>query len=179
MSYQFICVKVTIHQLLKKLQFFITSNSILHNRWQYFYKSQVLRGFSPGASDQTLPADEDRPEHSEQLLAILTAYGQALERTIDPHITRTVLMSLHSLHERWKLFHREFFKTNLLSSFLWTILNLLLSSNGVLHHDQLINVLFHMSQANVDELYNSLIRLGYMPHTKNIDEIYLAKVRWN
>lgn len=88
-------------------------------------------------------------------------------------------MSLHSLHERWKLFNRELFKTNLLSSFLFTLIKLLLSANGVLHHDQLINVLFHMGQADTDALYNSFVQYGYMPHTKIIDDIYLAKVSCN
>lgn len=148
---------------------------ILQNRWQFFYKSQVLRGFSPGASDQPIPA-EDQPEHAHQLLAIMNAYGQALVQIIDPHITQTVLTSLQSLHERWKLFERQFFKTNLLTLFLDTLLKLLVSPNGVLHHDQLINVLFNMSQCDENALENTLVGLGYDHRSKFIQDICSAKV---
>lgn len=133
---------------------------ILQNRWQYFYKSQVLRGFSPGASDQPIPI-EDQPEHVHELLAILNGYGQALFHIIDPHITQTVLTSLQCLHERWKLFNRQFFRENLLASFLNTLLTLLISTNGVLHQDQLINVLFNMSQTNETVLKLEFETRGY------------------
>lgn len=149
--------------------------SILQNRWQYFYKSQVLRGFSPGASDQPIPI-EDQPDHAHQLLAILTAYGQALYQIIDPHITSRVLTSLLSLHERWKLFDRQFFKTNLLTSFLETLLTVLVSPNGVLHYDQLINVLFSMSQADTKALESAFVARGYVHGSEFINEICLAKV---
>lgn len=134
-----------------------------------------MRGFSPGASDQPIPI-EDQPEHAHQLLAIMNAYGQALVQVIDPHITSRVLTSLQCLHERWKLFDRQFFKTNLLASFLETLLKLLVSPNGVLHHDQLISVLFSMSQANTVALETAFVSLGYVPGTGFIREICSAKV---
>lgn len=148
---------------------------ILQNRWQYFYKSQVLRGFSPGASDQPIPL-EDQPEHAHHLLAILTTYGQALVRTIDPHITQTILTSMQCLHERWKLFDRQFFKTNLLASFLSTLLNLLISPDGHLHHDQIIQVLFHMAQVDGNTLKSTFSSHQCVSGEKIIHEICLAKV---
>lgn len=164
------------HFLLENILDFIFSfYSILHNRWQYFYKSQVSRGFSPGASDQ-LPIDDAQPEHVEQLLAILTAYGRALDHIIDPHITQTVLKSLQSLHERWKLFDREFFKANLLELYLYTLFKVLLSHNGILYFDQLIAVLFNMGQSNVAVLHATFVSFGYSHDAKNVEEICLAKV---
>lgn len=135
----------------------------------------MLRGFSPGASDQPMPI-EDQPEHAHQLLAIMNAYGHALEQIIDPHIKQTVLASLQSLHERWKLFERQFFKTNLLALFLEALFKLLISPQGLLHHDQLINVLFNMSQSDDKALENTLVGLGYDPGLKFIQEICSAKV---
>lgn len=149
----------------------------MNNRWQYFYKSQVLRGFSPGASDQPIPL-EDQPEHAHQLLTILTTYGQALARTIDPHITQTILTSLQCLHERWKLFNRQFFKTNLLASFLETLLNLIISPNGILHHDQIIQVLFEMGQVDGNTLESTFSSVQCVSGPKIIHEICLAKVRY-
>lgn len=151
---------------------------ILQHRWQYFYKSQVLRGFSPGASDQPMSI-EDQPEHPRELLAILTAYGEALVQIIDPHITQTVLSSLQCLHERWKLFDRQFFKTHLLASFLEALIKILVSHNGILHHDQLINVLFRMSQSDGNALESKFVALGYVPGSKFIEDIRSAKVRFN
>lgn len=147
----------------------------MQNRWQYFYKSQVLRGFSPGASDQPIPL-EDQPEHAHHLLAILNTYGQALVHTIDPHITQTILTSLQCLHERWKLFDRQFFKANLLASFLGTLLNLLISPNGILHHDQIIQVLFQMAQVDGNTLESTFSSIQCVSGAKIIHEICSAKV---
>lgn len=147
---------------------------ILQNRWQYFYKSQVLRGFSPGASDQPIP-NEDQPQNAHELLAILNAYGQSLVQIIDPHITQTVLASLQGLHERWKLFNRQFFRTNLLPLFIDALLKLLVSPNGV-DQDQLINVVYNMSQTNDTVLHTAFVGLGYDHESKFIHDICLAKV---
>lgn len=147
----------------------------MQNRWQYFYKSQVLRGFSPGASDQPIPY-EDNPEHCHDLMAILNIYGQALVHTIDPHITQTILTSLQCLQERWKLFERQFFKTNLLASFLGTLLHLLVLPNGILHHDQIISVLFHMAQVDGNMLKSTFSAIQCVSGEKLIHDICLAKV---
>lgn len=138
----------------------------------------MLRGFSPGASDQPIPI-ENQPEHAHELFAIMNAYGQALEHIIDPHITQTILTSLQCLHERWKLFDRDLFKSNLLASFLNTLLKLLVSSNGVLHQEQLITVLFNMSQTNLNEFKSAFVARGYVPESEFIHDICLAKVSQN
>lgn len=150
---------------------------ILQNRWQYFYKSQVLRGFSPGASDQPIPVEDQQPDHAHQFLAIMNAYGQAVQDIIDPHITQNVLASLQCLNERWKLFERGIFQTNLLPLFIDTLVNLLISPNGVLYHDQLINVLFNMNQVDGTKLESKIVSLGYEPGSEFIYNICNAKVR--
>lgn len=152
-----------------------TFHRILHQRWQYFYKSQVLRGFSPGASELSLPAEEDKPENSDQLSAILQAYGYALFKKIDPHIIRTVLISLQSMNDRFKLFHREFFKENFQTSFMVELIRILLSADGILHQEQLIGLLFGMGQSNVNALHSSFVSYGYEPEAKIVEEICLAK----
>lgn len=136
----------------------------------------MLRGFSPGASEHPLPLEEDNPEHADQLLAILTAYGQSLVTAIDPHITSKMLSSLQSLHDRWKLFDRDFFKANLQQSFLFALINTLLAPDGILHQELLINVLFAMSQSNIAVLHSTFVSVGYDPESKIVEEICLAKV---
>lgn len=150
-------------------------DSILHYRWQYFYKSHVLRGFSPGASD-TGPAADDSPLHSEQFLAILTTYGRALVNGNDPHLTRTVLMSLQSLNEKWKLYNREFFKMHLLSSFHCALINALMSPEGALHYDFLMAVLFSMGRVDIAILHKSFVDIGYSADSTAIEDVCLAVV---
>lgn len=136
----------------------------------------MLRGFSPGASDSVAPADEG-PEHAEQLLAILTAYGQALVNSNDPHITRILLTSLQSLNERWKLFSRDFFKINLLTSFHCALINALISPEGALHIDYLLSVLFTMGQVSSSTLHASFVSVGFPSESKIIKDVCLSSVR--
>lgn len=135
----------------------------------------MLRGFSPVGDDQP----EAQPEHSEQLSAILTAYGHALDQHIDPEITRAVLTSLQVVHERCKLFNRQFFKANLLESYLHTLLKVLLSHGGVLHYDQLITVIYYMGQSDMSALHSAFVSIGFSYDAKNIEEICMAKVRFS
>lgn len=135
----------------------------------------MLRGFSPGASELSLPAEEDKPENSDQLCRILQAYGNALVRVINPHITRMLLISLQSMNDRFKLFQREFFKKNFQSSFIVELIKALHSPNGILHQENLIGVLFGMGQSDVNTLHTCFVSLGYMPESKMVEDICLAK----
>lgn len=153
--------------------------SILHYRWQYFYKSQVLKGFSPNASDDYLtPADDDAPQHPEEFLAILTAYGQAIVTGNDPQLTRNVLHSLQSLNERFRLYSRSFFRTNLLKSFQCALIKSLISPEGSLHYDYILSVLFPMGQVSDAYFHESFVSLGYSTTSAMVYEICVAKV-WN
>lgn len=147
----------------------------MQNRWQYFFKSQVLRGFSPGASDQPMPT-EGAPDNMLEFLAIMQGYIEAMLGKFNPHVTQTVLTSLQSLHERWRLFNRNFFKMNLLHEFLNAVLRLLLSPHGGLHQDQLINLLFNMAMVDEAALQNAFVAIGYIPNTNCVLEICRAKV---
>lgn len=150
---------------------------ILHHRWQYFYKSQILRGFSPAVNDIRIDNNtEDGPQHGEQLLAILTSYGHAIVAANDPEITRILLTSLQSLNERFKLFARPFFKEHLLTSFHCALINVLISPEGALHIDLLLCVLFTMGQVNQQQLHGSFVQLGYSGTSKMVEEVCTAVV---
>lgn len=153
-------------------------SSILHYRWQYFYKSQVLKGFSPSSSDN-YPAsadNDDAPQHAEEFLAILTAYGQAIVTGNDPQLTRNVLASLQSLNERFRLYSRSFFRTNLLKSFQCALIKSLISPEGSLHYDYILSVLFPMGQVSDACLHESFVSLGYSTTSSMVYEICVAKV---
>lgn len=126
--------------------------------------------------------EEDAPQNSERLLEILRAYGQAIvpkanERTkIDPHVTRILLESLQSLNDRWKLFSRDLFKTNLLSAFMNALINAIMAPEGILHQDLLISIIFTMGRVDVSELHASFVSVGYSANSKAVQEVCLAVV---
>lgn len=161
-----------------KIDNFFFLYSILHYRWQYFYKSQVLKGFSPSSSDN-YPAsadNDDAPQHAEEFLAILTAYGQAIVTGNDPQLTRNVLASLQSLNERFRLYSRSFFRTNLLKSFQCALIKSLISPEGSLHYDYILSVLFPMGQVSDVYFHESFVSLGYSTTSSMVYEICVAKV---
>lgn len=151
-------------------------DGILQNRWQYFYKSQVLRGFSPGASDDTTSADIT-PAHSEQFSSILTAYGHALTAFNHPEMMRAVLESLQSIDEKYKLFHSHFFIVNFSTAFQCAILRCLAAPEGSLNFDLLLGVLFKMSQQG-QVLERVLRELDANMNRKTIEAICTATVRF-
>lgn len=172
-KFEFVCFFVCFS--FKRFPF---SFSILHYRWQYFYKSQVLKGFSPNTSEKFADAvDDNAPQHAEEFLAILTAYGQAIVGGNDPQLTRNVLHSLHSLNERFKLYSRSFFRTNLLKSFQCALIKSLISPEGSLHYDDILSVLFPMGQVSDVYFHESFISLGYSSTSAVVYEICVAKVR--
>lgn len=74
---------------------FSVLDSILLNKWQYFYRGSVLR--TPGLPEE--------PNHIEQLTAILQAYGQSLLQP-DINLFGQNLRSLEKLNAKWKLYHK-------------------------------------------------------------------------
>lgn len=159
-------------------------NSILHHRWQYFYKSQVLRGFSPvdasehASSSPQAPdsAAAVAPQHGEKLLAILTAYGHAL--CACPHdqpLIAFLLRSLHSLHERQHLFARPLFRDSLLQSFHCALITALIATPvGALQADAMLSVLYTMGSVSVQQLHGSFVQLGYAADSSAVEQVCLA-----
>lgn len=142
----------------------------------------MLRGFSPAdriGGAETAPTStgdaEQVPQHAEQFLAILTAYGHAIVGSAnDPHVMRLLLRSLHSLHERYRLFGRQFFRDQLLSSFHCALINALATVTGALHTDQLLGVLFTMGQVSVAQFHASFVALGYAADSADVKAVCMA-----
>lgn len=134
-------------------------DAILQNHWNYFQKIQPLAG---GRS------------HQEDLLKIFTAYGQFLcngTNSQDPNVIRIILSSLEKLNELWRLYDKVFFKNYLLKSFLCTLIRLVISQGGILFYDQIISIIFHMSEKNKTMLQESFISIGYPAEVKIIQQI--------
>lgn len=115
-------------------------DAILQNHWSYFQKNHTLRNLQ------------------QDLMKILTAYGQFLCQgsPIDPNCCRIILSSLENLHLKCHLYEKAFFKNSLLKSFLATLLQLIVSSDGILFYDQIISIIFHMSERNKSILHECL-----------------------
>lgn len=141
----------------------------------------MRRGFSPAAaadpSDASSdPAEVPPPQHDDQLLAMLTAYGHAL--CACPHdqpLIAFLLRSLHSLHERQHLFARPLFRDRLLQSFHCALITALIASPvGALQADGMLSVLYTMGRVSVQQLHGSFVQLGYAADSAAVEQVCLA-----
>lgn len=94
----------------------------------------------------------------------------------DPQLTRNVLHSLQSLNERFRLYSRSFFRTNLLKSFQCALIKSLISPEGSLHYDYILSVLFPMGQVSDVCFHESFVSLGYSTTSSMVYEVCVAKV---
>ncbi|XP_055587091.1 exportin-6-A isoform X2 [Uranotaenia lowii] len=156
------------------LSLYMLFNGILLHRWQYFYKSNVLKQFSPNASGNLQQSPQSSLEHAEQFSAIMNAYGQAIVCGNDPHITRATLQSLQMLNERWKLYQRDFFRQNLLQSFEAAIIKALAAPEGILHYETFIAVLFSMGEVEMKRLHETFVGIGFPADSKQVEEVCLS-----
>lgn len=156
------------------LSLYLLFNGILLHRWQYFYKSTVLKQFSPTAAGDIHPQPQSTLEHPEKFAAIMNAYGQAIVCPNDPHITRATLQSLQSLNERWKLYQREFFRENLLQSFEAAIIKALVAPEGILHYELFLAVLHSMGEVDMKKLHETFTGIGFPPDSHQVEEVCLA-----
>lgn len=142
---------------------FTLFDSILQNHWNYFHKTQ--------------PADTAIRNYQEDLMKIFNAYGMFLCNQVngtnsqDPNVIRIVLASLEKLNHTWHLYDKVLFQTTLLKSFLTTLIRLLISPSGILFYDQLISIIFTMSNKNMAALQESFVSIGYAPDVKIIKQI--------
>jgi hypothetical protein len=141
-------LKLTVDDLIRvqvdiAFNIFSLYDALLQNHWNYFQKAHhagMIRN------------------NQEDLIKILTAYGQFLcsGSPIDPNCCRIILSSLETLNDKCRLYDKGFFKSTLLKSFLATLLQLIVSSDGILFYDQIISILFHMSDKNKPALHECL-----------------------
>lgn len=135
-------------------------DTILQNHWNYFQRTQTV-----GAAGRS---------HQEDLLKILTAYGQFLcngTNSQDPNVIRIILGSLEKLNDLWRLYDKVFFKNFLLKSFLCTLIRLVMSPGGILFYDQITSIIFHMAEKNKSVLQECFVSIGYPSEVKIIQQI--------
>lgn len=134
-------------------------DAILQNHWNYFHKIQT--------------ASSNQRNHHDDLIKIFNAYGQFLcnVESQDPNVIRIILSSLEKLNNFYRLYDKVFFKNLLLKSFLCTLLRLVLLPSGILFYDQIVAILFHMSEKSKTQLQESFLSIGYPTDVKIIQQI--------
>ncbi|XP_053698424.1 exportin-6-A [Sabethes cyaneus] len=155
------------------LSLYLLFNGILLHRWQYFYKSSVLKQISHSVTGDIVQPSSAL-EHPEQFAAIMNAYGQAIVCSNDPHITRATLQSLQALNERWKLYQRDFFRTQLLQSFQAAIIKALVAPEGILHYELFLAVLYNMGEVEMKRLHETFTGIGFPADSQKVDEVCMA-----
>lgn len=121
-------------------------DALLQNHWNYFQKAHhtsMIRN------------------NQEDLMKILTAYGHFLcsGSPIDSNCCKIILSSLEGLNDKCRLYDKAFFKSTLLKSFLATLLQLLISPDGIIFYDQIISIIFNMSDKNKPALHECLVNV--------------------
>lgn len=172
----------------------IAFSRILLNHWQYFYKGSggggVLRKLKQGTNggagthltvvvvggDAVASPAEEVLQHQDRFMAIMSLYGRALVAGNDPHVMDIVLRSLQRLNEHWKLYHKEVFQSQLLSSFQYALIGALISPEGALCHDLMMTTLYTMGQVNMKRLHESFYMIGFSVDNKSVQEICLTTV---
>ncbi|XP_021696427.1 exportin-6-A isoform X2 [Aedes aegypti] len=172
-SNEFMCKSEQSGHADVSLSLYQLFNGILLQRWQYFYKSSVLKQLTPSSSGN-IQQPQSALEHPEQFAAIMNAYGQAIVCGNDPHITRATLQSLEALNDRWKLYQREFFRENLLQSFEAAIIKALVAPEGILHYELFLAVLFSMGQVETKRLHETFTGIGFPAESQQVEEVCLA-----
>ena len=87
-----------------------------------------------------------------------------------------VLQSLQKLDDQWKLYHKEVFQTHLLAQFQYALIGALVSPEGALCYDQMLNTLYTMGQVNIKRLHEAFYMFGFSADNKLVQEICLATV---
>ncbi|XP_063222177.1 exportin-6-B-like isoform X3 [Bacillus rossius redtenbacheri] len=130
-----------------KLQLFAVLHAVLVFRWQHFYRSSVLEQPGPGA---------DSPQHRDQLLAILQAYGRSLLQP-DINVFAHNLRSLEQVNAKWRLYHKPLFKEELLSQFLSVLLHALLDKSHALLGDDIAVAIHNMATVDFAAFHGAFV----------------------
>lgn len=123
--------------------------SILTHRWQYFYKTSILRTFGQADSDEEV-------EHKEEFVAILEAFGQALLQP-DFNIFRQSLQSLEQLNARWRLYQRSVFKSCLLERFLMALFTILFQRSHNLLADDIAIAIHGLASVDISWFFGQFL----------------------
>lgn len=118
-------------------------SSILLHKWQYFYHG-------------TLFDCQPAVEHSEQLIAILQAFGHSLTQP-DVTLFAQNLDSLEMLNQKWKLYHKELFRDQFLGLYLTVLLNTLINKSHALLAEDIAAAIFNMASVDFHTFYYSFI----------------------
>ncbi|XP_030758798.1 exportin-6-A-like [Sitophilus oryzae] len=128
--------------------------SILNFHWLYFYNSQVMLGYSPGGSDTEV--GPDIPKRPDQLLAVLKVFGEGL-LVDDVNIFRKSLVILQDLNHNKKIYHKNIFRTHLLSDLLRVLLNMLLYKRQGLSNDDIILAIYSMAEVDFQGFFYTFL----------------------
>nr|XP_018917287.1 PREDICTED: exportin-6-A isoform X2 [Bemisia tabaci] len=138
--------------------------SILLHKWQYFYQNSLY--------DAQVPVDK-----VDSLKKVLTAVGMSLMES-DVTLFAENLKSLEVINEKWKLYSRDFFKSNFLDCFLNVLLNILIQKSHSLLIDDIITAIFNLSSVNFDIFFSHFIPV-FLESIEGLDDNQRRSLRQN
>lgn len=129
-------------------------HSVLLNRWNCFYVSQIRLGNSPGCSDVEPAADS--PQQLEQVIQVLEVFGRCLLQS-DINIFRVSLGALENLNVKWKLYHKALFKEQMLGQFLNVLLQTMLDRTHHLLNEDIMHAFYNMAAVSFSQFFDRFL----------------------
>ncbi|XP_075220415.1 exportin ellipsoid body open [Lycorma delicatula] len=126
-----------------KPAFFQLFKSILMHKWHYFYSGSLL-GCEPVL------------EHKDRFCQILVTFGQSLTQT-DIRVFAQNLHALESVNTKWKLYHKDLFRSAFLGEFLTVLMNNLVEKSHALLGDEIATAVYNMAAVDFNTYFNSFI----------------------
>ncbi|RWS06375.1 exportin-6-like isoform X1 [Dinothrombium tinctorium] len=127
-------------------------HNFLLNNFKYFFKSNLLNSNRSQINDMT----KGETDHEEEFMRIMQAYGQSF---LSPDITlfKQNLESMENLNFRFKLYHKEVFRRNLLKQFLTLFMQTLVSKTHDILNDEISNVIYNLASVDFNVFFHQFI----------------------
>jgi len=123
-------------------------HEFLNNNFKYFF------GGRP--SPPTLGSLVD---HESEFVKIMEWYGRSfVSYKTDIQVYRKNLNSLQALNQKFNLFHKDCFRTNLLKDFLTLFLRTFVSKTHELFHDELTSIIFELASVDMNSFHSDFLR---------------------
>lgn len=143
-------VKPTLFELLHHI--------LLYN-WRYFFKTNVITSLGE-AGHETL-------QNEQHFTKIMEAFGHSFLQP-DIRIFKQNLGALENLNNKWKLYHKVYFKTVMLGQFMNVLLQTLISKSHDLLHEEIVLTIYNMASVDFISFYSNFLH-RFLTTSENLD----------
>ena len=131
------------------LAFYNFLHFFMVNNYKYFFKPNLIK--QPNH-------DEEMEEigHKDDFLNIMKIFGESFLKA-DIYVFKTNLETLESLNNRFKLYHKSIFGSQLLKPFIIMFLQVLLSKSKDIFQDEISTIIYNMASVDFEAFFTQHI----------------------